>query len=346
MQLIAIHKLEGDSMSIKRTTTSRSSIIATVLLTAVLMGISSTSFAQTWPSARPVKVIVPSAPGGSSDPLARLIAEELGVALGGNFVVENRPGANGNVGASYAAKAEPDGYTLLFSWPGTLISAVTMYKAKPFHPITDFDPIVLIGSIPNVIAVDAKLPIQSLSDLTAYAKTHPGKLNFGSTGSGSSWHLAAELYKKVTGVQMVHVPYTSPAAVNKDLIGGDLQAVFPGTMAIASLVKDGRLRALAIMADSRTSVLPDVPSTKELGFPELESTTWFAFLAPKGTPPEVLKKVNQTVNVLLTKPALREKMTNLGYTILGGTPQQLTDYMKSEIVKWGEVVEFSGAKID
>lgn len=333
-------------MSTQKSHPVRSQLIAVVLLTATLLVTSATSLAQTWPTARPVKVIVPATPGGSSDPLARLMAEELGGALGGNFVVENRPGANGNVGASYAAKAEPDGYTLLFSWPGTLISAVTMYKAKPFHPINDFEPIVLIGSIPNVIAVDAKLPIKSLSDLTEYAKKNPGKLNFGSTGSGSSWHLAAELYKKVTGVQMVHVPYTSPAAVNKDLIGGDLQAVFPGTMAIASLVKDGRLRALAIMADSRTSALPDVPSTKELGFPELESTTWFAFLAPKGTSPEVVKKVNQTVNTLLTKPAVREKMTNLGYTMMGGTPQQLTDYMKSEIVKWGEVVEFSGAKID
>jgi tripartite-type tricarboxylate transporter receptor subunit TctC len=324
----------------------RAGIAAAAFFFALMLGALAPSVAQTWPTVRPVKVIVPSAPGGSSDPLARLMAEELGGALGGNFVVENRPGANGNVGASYAAKAEPDGYTLLFSWPGTLISAVTMYKAKPFHPINDFEPIVLIGSIPNVITVDAKLPINSLSELTSYAKKNPGKLNFGSTGSGSSWHLAAELYKKVTGVQMVHVPYTSPAAVNKDLIGGDLQAVFPGTMAIASLVKDGRLRALAIMSDTRTSVLPDVPTTKELGFPELESTTWFALLAPKGTSPEIIKKVNQTVNVLLTKPALQEKMANLGYTMMGGTPQQLTDYMKTEIVKWGEVVEFSGAKID
>lgn len=333
-------------MSIARSISLKSNVMTVALAALLMVSASSETLAQSWPTARPVKVIVPATPGGSSDPLARLMAEELGGALGGNFVVENRPGANGNVGASYAAKAEPDGYTLLFSWPGTLVSAVTMYKAKPFHPINDFEPIVLIGSIPNVIAVDAKLPVRSLNDLTEYAKKNPGKLNFGSTGSGSSWHLAAELYKKVTGVQMVHVPYTSPAAVNKDLIGGDLQAVFPGTMAIASLVKDGRLRALAIMADSRTSVLPDVPSTKELGFPELESTTWFAFLAPKGTSPEIVKKVNQTVNTLLTKPAVREKMTNLGYTIMGGTPQQLTDYMKSEIVKWGEVVEFSGAKID
>ena len=302
--------------------------------------------AQTWPAARPVKIILPAAPGGSSDPLARLMAEELGRTLGGNFIVENRPGANGNVGASFVAKSDPDGYTILFSWTGTLISAVTLYKAKPFHPINDFESIALIGSIPNVITVDARLPIKSLNDLTEYAKKNPDKINFGSTGSGSSWHLAAELYKKVMDVKMVHVPYTSPAAVNKDLIGGDLQAVFPGTMAVSALVKDGRLRALAIMADQRTSVMPDVPTTKELGFPQLESTTWFAFLAPKGTSQDIVKKMNQAVNTIVAKPEIRQKLASLGYTPMGGTPQQLKDYMGTEIKKWGEVVEFSGAKVD
>lgn len=313
-------------------------------LTLAAIGLS--AHAQSWPSARPVKIILPATPGGSSDPLARLMAEELGRTLGGNFIVENKPGANGNVGASFVAKADPDGYTILFSWTGTLISAVTLYKAKPFHPINDFESIALIGSIPNVITVDARLPIKSLSDLTEYAKKNPDKINFGSTGSGSSWHLAAELYKKVTGVKMVHVPYTSPAAVNKDLIGGDLQAVFPGTMAVSALVKDGRLRALAIMSDARTSVMPDVPTTKELGFPQLESTTWFAFLAPKGTPQEIVNKMNQAVNTILAKPDIRQKLSNLGYTPMGGTPQQLKDYMGTEITKWGEVVAFSGAKVD
>lgn len=313
-------------------------------LTLAVVGLS--AHAQSWPSARPVKIILPAAPGGSSDPLARLMAEELGRTLGGNFIVENKPGANGNVGASFVAKADPDGYTILFSWTGTLISAVTLYKAKPFHPINDFESIALIGSIPNVITVDARLPIKSLNDLTEYAKKNPDKINFGSTGSGSSWHLAAELYKKVTGVKMVHVPYTSPAAVNKDLIGGDLQAVFPGTMAVSALVKDGRLRALAIMSDKRTSVMPDVPTTKELGLPQLESTTWFAFLAPKGTTQEIVNKMNQAVNTILAKPDIRQKLSNLGYSPMGGTPQQLKDYMGTEIKKWGEIVEFSGAKVD
>lgn len=320
-------------------------LVATILgLTVALSGFS--AFAQAWPTAKPVKIILPATPGGSSDPLARMMAEELGRTLGGNFIVENRPGANGNIGASLVAKADPDGYTILFSWTGTLISAVTMYKTRPFHPVTDFEPIVLIGSIPNVITVDARLPIKTLNDLTEYAKKNPNKINFGSTGSGSSWHLAAELYKKTMDVKMVHVPYTSPAAVNKDLIGGDLQAVFPGTMAVNALVKDGRLRALAVMSDTRTSVMPDVPTTKELGFPELQSTTWFAFLAPKGTSKEIVQKLNQAVNTILAKPEVRQRMSNLGYAQLGGTPKQFTDYMGEEIKKWGSIVEFSGAKID
>ena len=319
--------------------------VATILgLTLTLSGFS--AIAQGWPTARPVKIILPATPGGSSDPLARMMAEELGRTLGGNFIVENRPGANGNIGASLVAKADPDGYTILFSWTGTLISAVTMYKNRPFHPVNDFEPIVLIGSIPNVITVDARLPIKTLNDLTDYAKKNPNKINFGSTGSGSSWHLAAELYKKTMDVKMVHVPYTSPAAVNKDLIGGDLQAVFPGTMAVSALVKDGRLRALAVMSDTRTSVMPDVPTTKELGFPELQSTTWFAFLAPKGTPQDIVQKLNQAVNTILAKPEVRQKMSNLGYGQLGGTPKQFTDFMNAEIKKWGSIVEFSGAKID
>ena len=295
---------------------------------------------------RPIRLIVPFATGGVTDTSGRLIADQLSRRIGQQVIVENKPGANGNVGAAFVAKSDPDGYTILFSWTGTLISAVTLYKAKPFHPINDFESIALIGSIPNVITVDARLPIKSLNELTEYAKKNPDKINFGSTGSGSSWHLAAELYKKVTGVKMVHVPYTSPAAVNKDLIGGDLQAVFPGTMAVSALVKDGRLRALAIMSDQRTSVMPDVPTTKELGFPQLESTTWFAFLAPKGTPQEIVQKMNQAVNTIITKPEIRQKLANLGYTPMGGTPQQLKDYMGTEIKKWGEVVEFSGAKVD
>ncbi len=303
------------------------------------------SFAQTWP-ARPVRIIVPATPGGSSDPLARIFAEELSRTLHGSFVVENRAGANGNVGAALVAKAEPDGYTILMSWTGTLVSAVTMYDAKPFHPQRDFEPMVLLGSIPNVISVNAELPVRSMAELTAYARSHPGQLNFGSTGSGSSWHLSGELYKKTFGVFMVHVPYQSPAGVTTDLVGNRLQLAFPGSTAIAPLVKDGRVRALAVMADKRSAVLPDVPTTKELGYPALASETWIGLLAPKGTSKEITGKINTAVNAALADPAFRARLVVMGYTPMGGTSADFASYMDSEIKKWTEVVKFSGAKID
>ncbi len=312
---------------------------------AALLACSTLVQAQGWPN-RPVRIIVPAGPGGSSDPLARMTADELGKALGGSFVVENRPGANGNVGAAMVAKAEPDGYTLLMSWTGTLVSAVTLYDAKPFHPQRDFEPMVLVGSIPNVITVNAQQPVRNLSELTAYAKKNPAKLNFGSTGSGSSWHLSGELYKKTFGVFMVHVPYTTPGGVMTDLISDRLQLSFPGSTAVASMVKDGRLRALAVMADKRSAVLPDVPSTKELGFPQLASETWIGLLAPKGTPQEIVQKVNATMNAALANPAFRDKLVSMGYTPMGGTSAHFASYMDSEIRKWAEVVKFSGAKID
>ena len=182
---------------------------------ALAAGVTAGASAQTWPS-RPIKLIVPAAPGGSADPIARLISEELGKAVNQSVVVENRPGANGNIGASAASKSAPDGYTLLLGWPGNLVSAVTLYDAKPFHPQKDFEPIVLVGSVPNVIVTHPSLPVTSLQDLTDYAKKNPAKLNFGSTGSGSSYHLSGELYKKTNGVFMVHVPYSSPGAVFTD----------------------------------------------------------------------------------------------------------------------------------
>ena len=318
---------------------------AGALLAAALVAAAASVHAQGWPT-RPVRIIVPAAPGGSSDPLARMTAEELGKALGGSFVVENRPGANGNVGAALVAKAEPDGHTLLMSWTGTLVSAVTLYDAKPFHPQKDFVPIVLVGSIPNVITVNAQMPVRTMAELTDYAKKNPGKLNFGSTGSGSSWHLSGELYKKMFGVFMVHVPYTSPGGVTTDLVSDRLQLSFPGSTAVAPLVKDGRLRALAVMADKRSAVLPDVPSTKELGYPQLASETWIGLLAPKGTSPEIVQKVNAAVNAALARPAFRDKLIGMGYTPMGGSGADFAGYMDSEIKKWAEVVKFSGAKID
>jgi len=312
---------------------------------ALLAGLAMPALAQPWP-VKPVRIVVPAAPGGSADPLARLIADELGKAVNQSVVVENRPGANGNLGGSLVAKAPADGYTLLMGWTGSVVSAVTLYDAKPFHPLKDFDPVVMVGSIPNVVVVNPAIPASNLKELTAYAQKNPGKLNFGSTGSGSSYHLSGELYKKTFGVFMVHVPYTSPGAVFTDLLGDRLQLAFPGLAAAVPFVKDNRLRALAVMSDKRSVAMPDVPTTKELGYPGLVSETWFGLLTPKGTPPEVTQRINSALNAALNSPAFREKIEQMGYTPLGGTPERFTAAIKDDIVKWGEVVKFSGAKVD
>ncbi|MFT4243023.1 MAG: tripartite tricarboxylate transporter substrate binding protein [Acidovorax sp.] len=322
---------------------SRRAILSFAVSAAALTSMG--ALAQAWPS-KPVRIVVPAAPGGSADPLARLVSEELGRVFNQAFVVENKPGANGNVGSASVVKSPADGYTLLFSWTGTLVPAITLYDAKPYHPQRDLSPIVLIGSVPNVIVVQPSLGIQSLPDLTAYAKSHPGQLNFGSTGSGSSYHLSGELYKKTLGVFMVHVPYNSPGAVLADLVGGRLQLAFPGITAAAPLVKDGRLRAVAVMADKRSDLMPDVPTTVELGHPQLMSDTWFGLLAPKDTPAEVRQKINEALNTALNTPAFRNRLTGMGFTPLGGSADQFAATLSADIKKWGEVVKFSGAKID
>ncbi len=318
-------------------------------LTALLLAaaLAPAALAQTaaWP-ARPLKLVVPAAPGGSADPMARLIAEDLGKALGQAVVVENLPGANGNIGAAAVAKAAPDGHTLLLGWPGTLVSAVTLYDAKPFHPQRDFEPIVLVGSVPNIIVVHPSLPVHTLAELTEHARKHPARLNFGSTGSGSSYHLSGELYKKTQGVFMVHVPYTSPGAVFTDLLAERLQLAFPGMAAVVPWVRDGKLRALAVMSEQRAAALPNVPTARELGQPALVSETWFGLLAPKGTPAEVVGRINEALNAALANPAFRSRLEAMGYTPLGGRPERFAQALRDDIVKWGEVVRFSGAKVD
>jgi len=301
--------------------------------------------ADTWPG-KPIRLILPAAPGGSSDPLARMVAEQLGDSLKQSVIVENRPGANGNVGSATVVRSAADGYTLLFSWTGTLVPANTLYHNKAYDPQKDLVPIVLIASVPNIIVVQPSLKINSLDELTAYAKKNPDRLNFGSTGSGSSYHLSGELYKKTAGVSMMHVPYNSPGAVFTDLVGDRLQLAFPGVTAAAPLVKDGKLKALAVMAPKRSDMLPDVPTTAEAGYPTLLSDTWFGLLAPKGTPPEIVSKVNGAINDALKTPAFRNKLATLGFVPLGGTQAQFVKTIDDDITKWGEVVRFSGAKID
>jgi tripartite-type tricarboxylate transporter receptor subunit TctC len=318
---------------------SRRSAIAAALV-ALLPFFASPTFAQDWPApGHPIQLIVP-APGGSGtgDTIARVLAEELQTRLKATFVVDNKAGANGNIGATAAAATPGDGYHFLFSWAGTLAVNKALYKNLSFDAQKDFVPILLVADVPNILVVNNDLPAHDLAEFARYAKANPGKLNFGSTGIGSSMHLAGELYMRETGAQMVHVPYNAPGTATTNLIAGDIQLMFQLIPGIAGQVKSGKVRAIAVMAPQRSPALPDVPTTAELGQPRLLSSTWFALLAPKGTPPAVVARMNAVANEALADPAVKKRLADMGATTLGGTPQQLADHLAAETEKWGRVV--------
>ena len=295
---------------------------------------------------KPLRLIVPFPTGGTIDPIARILAEGLGRRLEQNVVVDNRAGANGNVGMGVAAKADADGYTLVIASSGALATNISLYKQLPFHPVKDFAPIVLYGNVPNILVVNPVIPVKTLSEFTQYVKAHPDKLNYGSTGNGSSMHLAAELYKTLTGTQMRHVPYTSPAVATQDLLAGNTQLMFQLMTGIAQFVKAGRVRAIAVASPRRSIALPDVPTAAEAGLPGFESSAWFGILAPIKTPQPIMDRLNREINGLLDEPAFRKRIIEIGVEPMGGSAADFAAYLDAEIRKWGEVVRRSGAKID
>jgi len=293
-----------------------------------------------WPQAgKTIQVIVP-APGGSGtgDTIARVLAEEMQARLKTTFVIDNKAGANGNIGATAAATTPGDGYHFLFSWAGTLAVNKALYKNLAFDAQKDFVPILLVADVPNILVVNNDIPAKDLAEFEKHAKANPGKLNFGSTGIGSSMHLAGELYMRETGAQMVHVPYNAPGTATTNLIAGDIQLMFQLIPGIAGQVKSGKVRAIAVMAPQRSPALPDVPTTAELGQPKLLSSTWFALLAPKGTPPAVIQRMNTVSNEILADPAVKKRLAEMGASTLGGTPQQLEKHLAEETEKWGRLV--------
>ncbi|HUP10140.1 MAG TPA: tripartite tricarboxylate transporter substrate binding protein [Caldimonas sp.] len=293
-----------------------------------------------WPApGRPIQLIVP-APGGSGtgDTIARILAEEMGTRLKTTFVIDNKAGANGNIGATAASQAPGDGYHFLFSWAGTLAVNKALYRNLPFDAQKDFVPIGLVADVPNILVVNNDIPAKDLADFVGYAKAHPGQLNFGSTGIGSSMHLAGELFMRETGAQMIHVPYNAPGTATTDLISGRIQLMFQLIPGIIGQVKSGKVHAIAVMAPQRSPALPDVPTTAELGQPQLLSSTWFALLAPKGTPPAIVARMNAVANETLADPAVKKRLADIGVSTLGGTPQQLAQQITSETEKWGRVV--------
>ncbi len=313
---------------------------AAVLAAATLLALSAPALAQDWPAAgKTIQLIVP-APGGSGtgDTIARVLAEEMGKRLKTTFVIDNKAGANGNIGAAAAAGAQPDGYHFLFSWAGTLAVNRSLYKSVPFDAQADFVPILLVADVPNILVVNNELPAKDLAEFSRYAKANPGKLNYGSTGIGSSMHLAGELFKREVGADMLHVPYNSPGTATTNLIAGEIQLMFQLIPGIAGQVKGGKVRALAVMAPQRSPALPDVPTTAELGAPRLLSSTWFALLAPKGTAAPVVERMNAVANEVLADPAVKKRLADMGASTLGGTPRQLADHLATEIDKWARVV--------
>ena len=305
-----------------------------------------------WPN-KPVRIVVPFAPGGTTDILARAIAPELTKAFGQSFIIENRAGAGGNVGTDVVAKSPADGYTLLMGTVGTHGINKALYPSLPYNPVKDFAPITLVAGVPNVMVMNAdkaqKLGINNVADFTRYARSNPGKLNMASSGNGTSIHLSGELFKTMTGTYLVHFPYrgSSPALV--DLIGGSMDVMFDNLPSALPHIKSGRLKALAVTSAQRSSALPDAPTIEQAGGAALkgfDASSWFGLLAPAGTPPEIVTRIQQEVAKSFGKPEIKEKLQSQGAIPGGNLPAEFAKFIDSEISKWAEVVKNSGAKVD
>jgi tripartite-type tricarboxylate transporter receptor subunit TctC len=297
-----------------------------------------------WP-ARPIRFILPFPPGGGTDILGRMIAERLSAHLGQPVVTENRGGAGGNVGAEAAARAAPDGYTIVLVAPSLAISP-TLYSKINYDPVKDFAPISLVATVPNVMITQPGLPVQTLQEFIAHVKARPGALNFGSGGAGTSNHLAGELFNLVTGTKLVHIPYKGVNLAMQDVLAGNVHLVFIGTPAAAPHIKAGKLRALALVAPQRSAALPDVPTVAEAGLKEFEVTTWYGVLAPAGTPKNIISRFNTELVKIMHSAELKEKLAATGTDPLTSTPEEFAAYIKSEIAKWGDVIRKAGVKAD
>ena len=307
--------------------------------------------AQTaWPS-KPVKIVVPFAPGGTTDLLARAVAPELSRAFGQQFVVENRAGAGGNVGAEAVSKSAPDGYTILMGTVGTHGINRALYPKLPYDPFKDFAPITLVAAVPNVMVVNADkakaLNINNVSDFIKAAKSRPGQFNMASSGNGTSIHLTGELFKSQTGIFMAHIPYRGSGPALLDLMGGSMDVMFDNLPSAMPLIKSGKLKALAVTSGQRSGAMPDLPTIEEAaGLKGFEASSWFGLLAPAGTPVDIVNRIQQEVAKSLNTPAIKEKMLAQGAIPSGNTPAQFATLIESEHKKWAVVVKASGAKVD
>jgi tripartite-type tricarboxylate transporter receptor subunit TctC len=309
-----------------------------------LPSVSRIARAQTYPT-RPVKVTVPFPPGGPTDVMARLVTDKLAVALGRPFVVENRPGgAGGIVGVKTVANADPDGYTLLVANVGTLTITPAIYKHIDYDPLKSLAPIALLTTTPQVLVVNPSVPAETVTELAAYAKANPGKVNFASPGSGTQPHLLGEQFKVITGANIVHIPYRGTAPAVTDLLAGQVQMYFESTSVLLPHIEASKARALAVTSATRSARLPNVPTVIEAGFPQLEATLWSGMLTTAGTPPFVIDKLNVATNDVLRSPDMRSALAKLGAEAKGGSAQDFAAFMASEVTKWAAVVAAANIK--
>ncbi len=299
---------------------------------------------QPYPS-KPVRVVVAFTAGGTTDILAREVAQQIGQTLGQSVVVENRPGAGGNIGTDFVGRSDPDGYTLLATSVGPVAINPTLYRKLKVNPQTELTPVAPIADVPNVLVVNPSLPVKNVQDLIAYAKAHPNTLNFGSTGVGTAAHLSGVLFNERTGVRTTHVPYKGADALN-DLLAGRVQFMFATIPSVISQIRGGNLRVLAVTSRKRSAALPDAPTMAQAGVPNLVTGAWFGLFAPKGTPREIVATLNKAVGAALAKPEVRAKLSQQGAEAMQLAPEAFGKFVVAEYQTWKPVVISSGARID
>ncbi len=293
---------------------------------------------------RPIQLVVTVPPGGAADFVGRLIGAKLADALGQSVVITNRGGAGGTTAAAAVAKADPDGYTLLLNTIATHGIGPHIYANLPYDPVKDFSPVILIAKLPLIVAVNADVPAQSIKDLIAQAKARPGELSFCSAGTGGAPHLAGELFKSLTGTELMHVPYRGSGPAVVDLVAGRITMMFDATPSLLPFITAGKLRALAAASPQRHRLLPDVPSFAELGYPGMDIALWYGVTAPGGTPAPIVQRLNAELIKILSTPDIRKSLTEQGADVQGGTPEEFVAFMRNESARWGTVVKRAGIK--
>ena len=323
----------------------RRTLIKTLAGAAALAALPGLAHAQAWPG-KPITYVVPFPPGGTTDVLARIIGQKLGAALGTTIVVENKPGAGGNVGSEVVAKAAPDGYTILGGTISSHSINVSLYQKLPYDPVSSFQPITLIGTNPNILVVNASSPYKSVQDITAALKAKPGSLSYASAGNGTSQHLSAELYKFLAGVDMVHIPYKGSGPAIQDVIGGQVPMMFDTSVVAGPHIEGGRLRALAVTSSKRAAAFPNVPTMAESGVAGYDVVSWQAIFAPAGTPKPIVDRLYSELSKILRDPEVQDRLAKLGLDASGMPPAELAAFQKSEIEKWAKVIKAANIKID